>query len=176
MRAPLLVSTSEATHSAEIVRPLGMFPAEATTLTDYYKQNVYESADQKVGEIVDLIIEKYGQIPATMIFDRQLSFAEQESCRDRLLCAADHVQGTRTLPRAGYRQADAPKRRRLRVQPLGQTPGARRRGKVKDVLGAHLMLTARDTRQKYDEADEPRRQWGVFTTERHSCDLLQLRR
>jgi hypothetical protein len=37
------------------------------TITDYYRQNVYDPADQKIGEIVDLLIEKDGQVPATMI-------------------------------------------------------------------------------------------------------------
>jgi len=63
----LLVGASTATHSVEAVRPLGTLPPEAATITDYYRQNVYDPADQKIGEIVDLLIEKDGQVPATMI-------------------------------------------------------------------------------------------------------------
>lgn len=62
-----ILSTSVATLSAEAARPLGTLPAEAATITDYYRQNVYDPADQKIGEIVDLLIEKDGQVPATMI-------------------------------------------------------------------------------------------------------------
>jgi hypothetical protein len=61
------LSTSVATLSAEAARPLGTLPAEAATITDYYRQNVYDPADQKIAEIVDLLIEKGGQVPATMI-------------------------------------------------------------------------------------------------------------
>src|SRR3977135_3041936 len=63
----LLVGASTATHSVEAVRPLGTLPAEAATITDYYRQNVYDPADQKIGEIVDLLVEKDGQVPAKMI-------------------------------------------------------------------------------------------------------------
>src|ERR1700730_17327237 len=63
----LLVGASTATHSVEAVRPLGTLPAEAATITDYYRQNVYDPADQEMGERVDLVIEKEGQRPATMI-------------------------------------------------------------------------------------------------------------
>src|SRR4030088_364406 len=63
----VLVGASTATHSVEAVRPLGTLPAEAATITDYYRQNVYDPADQKIGEIVDLLIEQDGQVPATMI-------------------------------------------------------------------------------------------------------------
>jgi hypothetical protein len=62
-----ILSMSVATLSAEAARPLGTLPAEAATITDYYRQNVYDPADQEIGEIVDLVIEKEGQVPATMI-------------------------------------------------------------------------------------------------------------
>lgn len=62
-----ILGTSVATLSAEAARPLGTLPAEAATITDYYRQNVYDPADQEIGEIVDLVIEKEGQVPATMI-------------------------------------------------------------------------------------------------------------
>jgi sporulation protein YlmC with PRC-barrel domain len=62
-----ILSTSVATLPAEAARPLGTLPAEAATITDYYRQNVYDPADQEIGEIVDLVIEKEGQVPTTMI-------------------------------------------------------------------------------------------------------------
>jgi hypothetical protein len=65
--AAAIVSTSVTTQSAEAIRPLGTLPPEAATITDYYRQNVYDPADQKIGEIVDLLVEKEGQVPATMI-------------------------------------------------------------------------------------------------------------
>jgi sporulation protein YlmC with PRC-barrel domain len=42
-------------------------PAEAASVTDYYRQNVYDTAGQKISEIVDILLEKQGQVSATMI-------------------------------------------------------------------------------------------------------------
>jgi hypothetical protein len=72
------LSARQRTHSAEIVRPLGMFPAEATTLTDYYKQNVYahgardacwcrqDSSDQRVGRQRAALIGITGPSPKAL--------------------------------------------------------------------------------------------------------------
>jgi len=61
----VLVSTIA--HSAELVRPLGALPAEAASMTEYYRQNVHDTGGEKIGEIVDILIEKPGHLPATMI-------------------------------------------------------------------------------------------------------------
>ena len=37
-------------------------PATGATVTDYYKQNVNDPTDNKVGEVLDLIIDKDGRI------------------------------------------------------------------------------------------------------------------
>jgi hypothetical protein len=55
------------TQPSEGVPLLTMLPADAATVADYYKQKVYDSADEKIGEIVDLIIEKSGYVPAVII-------------------------------------------------------------------------------------------------------------
>jgi sporulation protein YlmC with PRC-barrel domain len=36
-------------------------------MTDYYKQNVYDSSDNKIGDIKDVLIDKAGQIKALII-------------------------------------------------------------------------------------------------------------
>jgi PRC-barrel domain len=33
----------------------------------YYKQNVYDPADQKIGQILDLVIKKDGAVPAAIV-------------------------------------------------------------------------------------------------------------
>jgi sporulation protein YlmC with PRC-barrel domain len=40
---------------------------EAVTVTDYYKQNVYDPSDQKIGEIKDVLITSDGRIGAFVI-------------------------------------------------------------------------------------------------------------
>jgi hypothetical protein len=42
-------------------------PADAMTVTNYYKQSVYDPSDNKVGDIVDLMVEKDGRIAAAMV-------------------------------------------------------------------------------------------------------------
>jgi sporulation protein YlmC with PRC-barrel domain len=42
-------------------------PAKSATVTDWYKQNVYDQKDQKLGEIKDLLVNQSGQIEAAMV-------------------------------------------------------------------------------------------------------------
>lgn len=61
----LLVSAEAATESAS---PLLKFPPpDVTSVTEYYDQPVYDSAQQKIGTIVDLLIDKDGLIQAAII-------------------------------------------------------------------------------------------------------------
>jgi hypothetical protein len=52
---------------AETLHLPGTLPADVTTVADYYKQDVYDTADQKLGQIVDLLVHKDGWIPVAMI-------------------------------------------------------------------------------------------------------------
>jgi sporulation protein YlmC with PRC-barrel domain len=49
------------------VRLMTAVPANGTTVTNYYKQNVYDPSDNKVGDVRDLIVDKDGRITAAMI-------------------------------------------------------------------------------------------------------------
>ncbi len=42
-------------------------PANSRTVTDWYKQNVYDPQQQKIGEIEDLLVNQSGQIEAAMV-------------------------------------------------------------------------------------------------------------
>ena len=42
-------------------------PANSQTVTDWYKQNVYDQNNQKLGEIMDLLVNQSGQIEAAMV-------------------------------------------------------------------------------------------------------------
>ena len=57
-------------------QPAPMSPARAeafitaptgTTITNFYKQNVYDSADNKIGDVSDVLVDKQGQVTALMI-------------------------------------------------------------------------------------------------------------
>jgi len=42
-------------------------PANVTTVTNYFKQSVYDPSNNKIGNILDLMVEKDGRITAAMV-------------------------------------------------------------------------------------------------------------
>jgi sporulation protein YlmC with PRC-barrel domain len=42
-------------------------PADAVTVTNWYKKNVYDSSNNKIGEIVDVLVNKGGQVAAVIL-------------------------------------------------------------------------------------------------------------
>ena len=46
---------------------MSSIPANSRTVTDWYKQNVYDPKDQKLGEIMDLLVNSSGQIEAAIV-------------------------------------------------------------------------------------------------------------
>ena len=55
-REPMLVQSR--------ARVLTTLPASATTITNYYKQNVYDPANAKIGEIKDVLVGNDGKVDA----------------------------------------------------------------------------------------------------------------
>ncbi len=48
-------------------KALPSIPANATTVTHWYKQNVYDPSDAKVGEIMDVLVDREGKIVALIV-------------------------------------------------------------------------------------------------------------
>jgi sporulation protein YlmC with PRC-barrel domain len=46
---------------------LSSAPGNSFTMTNYYKQNVYDKADQRIGQIADVLITEDGKITAFVI-------------------------------------------------------------------------------------------------------------
>ena len=46
---------------------LNTLPVDSTTVTNYYKQNVYDPSDAKIGEITDVLVGKDGKVEAFII-------------------------------------------------------------------------------------------------------------
>jgi hypothetical protein len=57
-------TTGVATSHADI---LSSIPSTATTVTNYYKQNLYDPTDSKIGEIVDVLVGNDGKIAAFIV-------------------------------------------------------------------------------------------------------------
>jgi sporulation protein YlmC with PRC-barrel domain len=46
---------------------LTTLPQNTTTVTNYYKQNVYDPSDTKIGEISDVLVNKEGKVDAFIV-------------------------------------------------------------------------------------------------------------
>jgi sporulation protein YlmC with PRC-barrel domain len=46
---------------------LTTLPPDASTVTNWYKQNVYDPSDRKIGEIKDVLVSKDGKISAFIV-------------------------------------------------------------------------------------------------------------
>ena len=68
MRKTILVAAAAALiSSAAVGKVLTALPTDAVTVTDYYKQNVYDPSDKKIGEIKDVLIAPDGKVAAFIV-------------------------------------------------------------------------------------------------------------
>jgi sporulation protein YlmC with PRC-barrel domain len=76
--AALLVVFATATASAQAPQQapqpsgsaaqiLASIPANSVTITHWYKQNVYDPSDNKIGEIMDVLVDRAGKATALII-------------------------------------------------------------------------------------------------------------
>jgi hypothetical protein len=63
----LLAGTTAAAQAQERPPLLTALPADAVSITEYYRQNVYDPGDQKIGSIIDIVVRKEGQVPAAIV-------------------------------------------------------------------------------------------------------------
>ena len=61
---PSATTTDIATARAEVLTAI---PSNATTVTNYYKQNVYDPSESKIGEIVDVLVSNRGTVDAFIV-------------------------------------------------------------------------------------------------------------
>ena len=47
--------------------PFTTLPVDSGTVTNYYKQNVYDQSDNKIGEISDVLIDQQGRVNAFIV-------------------------------------------------------------------------------------------------------------
>jgi sporulation protein YlmC with PRC-barrel domain len=66
-----LISTAAALSVAGLVAasaaPLSSVPSGSTTVTNWYKQSVYDPKDAKIGTIDDVLVDKSGKVTALVI-------------------------------------------------------------------------------------------------------------
>ena len=75
MAAALVASLVSAAHAQQTTtgtvtvqgQVLNTLPADSATVTNYYKQNVYDPSDAKIGEITDVLVGKDGKVEAFIV-------------------------------------------------------------------------------------------------------------
>jgi sporulation protein YlmC with PRC-barrel domain len=63
----LTTTMANAQSPAPPVRILANVPADNLTVTHWYKQNVYDPSDSKIGEITDVLIDREGKIGVLIV-------------------------------------------------------------------------------------------------------------
>jgi sporulation protein YlmC with PRC-barrel domain len=56
-----------ANTQAPAAKVMTAVPAESSTVTHWYKQNVYDPADNKIGEVMDVLVNRDGKIEAFIV-------------------------------------------------------------------------------------------------------------
>ena len=56
-----------ANTQAPAAKVMTAVPAESSTVTHWYKQNVYDPADNKIGEVMDVLVNRDGKIDAFIV-------------------------------------------------------------------------------------------------------------
>ena len=72
LASTVLVAIALAATAASAQQPvpgtiLTTVPANAMTVTHWYKQNVYDPGDNKIGEIMDVLVDREGKVHALIV-------------------------------------------------------------------------------------------------------------
>jgi sporulation protein YlmC with PRC-barrel domain len=52
---------------AQAPQPMTALPAQSVTVTDWYKQSVYDPSNSKIGEIMDVLVSPDGKVNALIV-------------------------------------------------------------------------------------------------------------
>jgi sporulation protein YlmC with PRC-barrel domain len=63
----MFATTAFAQQPDSSAKVLTSVPSDAVTVTDYYKQNVYDPSDSKIGDIKDVLIDNDGRVAAFIV-------------------------------------------------------------------------------------------------------------
>jgi sporulation protein YlmC with PRC-barrel domain len=56
-----------ADNTTSNARMLHQMPTDSLTVTDWYKQSVYDPNDKKIGEVMDVLVDKSGRVSSLII-------------------------------------------------------------------------------------------------------------
>jgi len=63
----VLMNTASSAQSMANARMQSALPSNSVTVTNWYKQSVYDPKDNKIGEIMDVLVDKSGRISSLIV-------------------------------------------------------------------------------------------------------------
>jgi hypothetical protein len=79
-------STTTGVATPAQAQVLSAIPNNTTTITSYYKKNVYDRSDAKIGEITDVLVDKDGKIDGFMMAVGGFLGLGEKKCGGALRC------------------------------------------------------------------------------------------
>jgi sporulation protein YlmC with PRC-barrel domain len=61
------VASAQSSQPGPVAQTLSIIPKDSVTVTHWYKQNVYDPSDKKIGEIMDVLVDREGKATALII-------------------------------------------------------------------------------------------------------------
>jgi sporulation protein YlmC with PRC-barrel domain len=65
--SPLSAAAADTPAKAGSVQIMNSVPAQSVTVTDWYKQSVYDPSNSKIGEIMDVLLSSDGKVNALIV-------------------------------------------------------------------------------------------------------------
>src|SRR5262245_24870123 len=62
--SPLSAAAADSTAKASSAQIMNSVPAQSVTVTDWYRQSVYDPSNSKIGEIKDVLLSQDGKVSA----------------------------------------------------------------------------------------------------------------
>jgi sporulation protein YlmC with PRC-barrel domain len=66
-QSPLAAAAADSTAKPGSVQIMNSIPAQSVTVTDWYKQSVYDPSNSKIGEIMDVLLSPDGKVNALIV-------------------------------------------------------------------------------------------------------------
>ena len=88
-------------------------PGEALTVTDWYKQNVYDPNENKIGDIKDVLVDKTGKVVALIVAVGGFLGAGRKGCCSAVRGRASDHEGQEVVAGDEHHQRQSEKRSRV---------------------------------------------------------------
>ena len=92
-------------------------PADSVTATHWYKQNVYDPSDNKIGEIMDVLVDRDGKVTALIVGVGGFLGMGEKDVAVPFNSVRAHQGQQQVLPRDELHEGRAQKRKRIQVRP-----------------------------------------------------------